>query len=150
MRTLGRLLRLTVAACTALVLVSVVSAYAAANSVPRSKLLDYRTAITANALKPVECAGISLTSVITGRGDFSGTSGNDLILGSEIADAVSAGGGSDCIVGGSGEDALDGDNGNDVLLGGGDSDQLDGGAGTDACYRGGGDSDTYQRCELER
>ena len=143
-------MRLCVAAFAALVLVSAVSAYAAANTVPRSKLVDYRTAITANTLKPAECAGISLSTVVTGRGDINGTSGNDLILASELEDVVDARGGNDCILGGAGEDVLNGEGGNDVLLGGADSDQLDGGAGTDLCYRGGGDGDTYQRCEQER
>jgi Ca2+-binding RTX toxin-like protein len=146
----SRLVRLSVATCGALVLVSAISAYAAANNVSGSKVVDYRTAITANALKPSECASLSLSNIITGRGDFNGTSGNDLILGSEIADTVDASGGNDCIVGGTGEDVLDGGNGNDMLLGGGDSDDLDGGAGTDVCYRGGGDQGAYHRCEQER
>ena len=150
MHTLGRLVRLVVAASAALVLVSVVSAYAAANSVPRSKVVDYRTPITANTLKPAECAGISLTNVITGQGDINGTNGNDLLLGSSSADSIRGNNGNDCIVGGAGEDDLRGQGGNDVLLGGGDSDQLDGGAGTDVCYRGGGDNDAYDGCEQER
>jgi hypothetical protein len=144
------LVRLSVATCGALVLVSAISAYAAANSVPRSKVVDYSTAITANALKPSECAGLSLSNVITGRDEINGSSGNDLILGSEREDTIRGNNGNDCILGGSGEDTLYGNSGGDVLIGGGDSDELDGGGGSDVCYRGGGDDNTYDSCEQER
>ena len=146
----GRLVRLSVATCGALVLVSAISAYAAANSVPRSKVVDYRTAITANTLKPSECASLTLTSVVTGSGDIDGGSGNDLILGSPHVDRIDGKGGNDCIVSGDGEDHLKGNGGNDVLLGGADSDELDGGPGSDVCHRGGGDNNTYDSCEQER
>ena len=150
MALLGRLVRLCVAAFGALILASGISAYAAANSVPRSKVADYRTAITANALKPAECAGISLSNVITGRGELSGTNGNDLLLGSSIADEIRGDEGNDCIVGGAGEDDLRGNSGNDVLLGGPDSDRLRGGGGSDICYRGAGNDDEYESCAQER
>ena len=99
-----------------------------ANSVPSTKAADRSQAITANTLKPTECAGITLTSVVRGSGNINGTTGNDLILGS------------------AGADTIDGKNGDDCILGGGGNDGLTGSAGTDVCIGGPG-TDTFTNCE---
>ena len=67
--------------------------------------------LTANDLKPTECAGISLTNVINSGGTFNGTPGNDLILGSVGIDVVDGFSGKDCIVGGDQGDQLFGGTG---------------------------------------
>jgi Ca2+-binding RTX toxin-like protein len=66
------------------------------------------------------CLGKSAT--ITGSGSLSGTAGNDVIVGSESADAIDSKGGNDLICG------LGGD---DVLIGGLGTDQIDAGSGDD-------------------
>ena len=85
--------------------------------------------MTAEELRPAECAGLMLTNVVTGAGAITGTAGNDLILGSGGADTIDGGGGNDCILGGGGDD------------------QLDGGEGTDVCLGGAG-SNTFSNCEM--
>ncbi|HMK07725.1 MAG TPA: hypothetical protein VK449_01720, partial [Anaerolineales bacterium] len=57
----------------ATLLASSVAAYAAANTVPATRLGQQTNAITANTLKPSACASISLTSIVTGSGTFNGT-----------------------------------------------------------------------------
>ena len=90
-------------------------AYTANNVVPGTKAGQSATAITADALKPAACAGITLTTVVSG---VTGTSGNDLLLGTSGIDVMSGGNGDDCIVGGGGADTIDGGAGNDVCIGG--------------------------------
>ncbi|MEO7909535.1 MAG: hypothetical protein ABIV47_07775 [Roseiflexaceae bacterium] len=109
----------------ALVLVSLMSAMAASNSVPRTGLDEISRSITANDLKPPQCDGIHLDNLIVATGMISGTSSNDLILGSSHADTISGEGGNDCIVGGGGNDTLYGNSGTDVCLGGSGSDIID-------------------------
>ncbi|PZW45705.1 hemolysin type calcium-binding protein [Humitalea rosea] len=57
--------------------------------------------------------------------------GADRLLGSEAANALSAGAGADWLEGRGGNDSLFGGEGDDTLLGGAGSDLIDGGAGTD-------------------
>ena len=117
-----------------LILASILTAVAAANTVPSSYLADQTRAIDPLAdLKPPECQALSL-SVLTicpaGGGTCSGSGGNtaDLILGSAANDVIEAGNGNDCLVGGAGTNTLDGGPGNgDVCIG-----NLE---------------DTYSRCE---
>lgn len=104
--------------------------------------------VTANDLKPPECAGISLSSV---RVNANGTGGNELILGTSGNDTLSGGGGDDCILGGAGDDSLSGGGGNDVILGGPGNDSLRGNQGDDTLYGGEGDDALrgdggYDRC----
>jgi Ca2+-binding RTX toxin-like protein len=104
-----------------LILISIGSAVAATNTVPSSRLTDQRRAITANDLKPAACAGLNLTTVITGSGLIQGTNGNDLLLGSAGDDKLQGKAGDDCIIGGGGMDDFNGTNGTDVCIGlGGD------------------------------
>jgi hypothetical protein len=109
----------------ALVVVSAGAAFTAANVVPASKGHQSTNTIDANALKPTECASLSLTAVVAGD---TGTSANELILGTGAANSPNGAGGDDCIVAGDGNDTIDG------------------GAGTDVCLGGSG-TDTYFNCE---
>ena len=74
-----------------------------------------RRSITANTLKPVECAGITLTTVVAG---INGTGGADLLLGSSAVNSMSGGNGNDCILGGGGNDSINCGSGTDVAVGG--------------------------------
>ena len=112
-------------ALVGLLLVSVLSATAAANTVPISGLADRQVAITANALKPAMCAGLDLTAVVAGSGIITGTNASELMLGSSGADTINGGGGNDCILGGDGIDHLFGNGGTDVCIGGAGVDALD-------------------------
>jgi Ca2+-binding RTX toxin-like protein len=146
------LLRLAVPIVSVLVLVSIFDALAAANLVVATGADDLRTPITANALKPPECAALNLTTVIVGSGSFNGGGSNALILGSAGADTIRGQGGNDCIIGGGGNDDLRGGNGTEVLIGGPGADTLNGGAGADVCYgynatTSGGGIDTFTNCE---
>jgi Ca2+-binding RTX toxin-like protein len=124
--------RLIVFALVVLVLASVLTADAAANTVPQTRLTDQSRAITVNDLKPPECAGINLNNIVvcTGTGICSGTGGNDLILGTAGSDTglngrIVGGNGNDCILGGAGNDDLRGQGGNnDVCIGGPGNDTL--------------------------
>ena len=111
-------IRLLLGILLLLMLVSVGSAVTSANQVPVTGLGEASIGISANQLKPPECAGINITNVITGSGDISGTSANDLILGSSANDTIKGKGGNDCILGGAGDDTLRGGLGSDILMGG--------------------------------
>ncbi|MBE9479372.1 MAG: hypothetical protein IMY80_05345 [Chloroflexi bacterium] len=129
-----------------LIAVNVASAFAAANSVPASRLDDDSFPITANALKPAECAALNLTNIVVAG---NGTAGNDLILGTAGNDTLRGGDGDDCIVGGSGDDRLDGQRGNDILLGQDGNDRLRGSQDTDICDGGAGTDTGHNSCETE-
>ncbi len=113
--------RLVVFGFILLVFASAVTAVAASNTVPSSRLADKRSTIDANALKPAQCAALDLTSIIvcpsTG-GTCDGTNASELILGSSLADTIRGRQGDDCILGGGGADAIRGNNGTDVCIGG--------------------------------
>lgn len=78
--------------------------------------------------------------VVGDGGPMTGGAGNDLMLGTEIGEAVSGGAGHDLAAGLGGADTLSGGTGDDGLAGGAGSDHLDGGAGTDVLH-GGADAD---------
>lgn len=86
-------------------------------------------------------------NVITGQsGNIQGTSGDDVIIGSEGNDTINAGGGDDVVCARGGSDFIDGGSGNDILIGDRDdgiagdpdmnagSDTIIGGSGTDELY----------------
>lgn len=102
----------------ALIVVSVVTAFAAGITIPSSNIGYQYIPVTVNDLKPSACNGITLTQIISGSGTLTGTSGNDLIIGSSGIDTIDGLGGDDCILGGSGDDSLTGNDGTDVCLGG--------------------------------
>jgi Ca2+-binding RTX toxin-like protein len=99
-----------------LILGSVLTAIAAANTVPFTRVTDQSNSVDINDLKPYACAGISLTNLVSGSGTLTGTPGNDLILGSSGADMIDGLGGNDCIIGGGGDDQINGGDGNDVCI----------------------------------
>ncbi len=113
-----------------LIFAGIISAFAAGNTVPPTRLTDQSHAITANALKPPECAALNLRSIIvcpSGGGACNGNNQNNLILGSPNADDINGRGGGDCILGGGGDDIIDGRQGNnDVCIGGPGNDTFSG------------------------
>jgi Ca2+-binding RTX toxin-like protein len=106
----------------ALIAVSVATAFAAGISAPPSNVGEKFVSVTAEDIKPSACDGLSLTQIISGSGTLTGTSGNDLIIGSSGADTIDGLDGDDCILGGGGDDSLAGNDGTDVCLGGPGSD----------------------------
>ena len=112
--------RLAILGIFLLVLISVGMAVAASNTVPGSRLASRISAITANALKPDECAALNLTAIVLcpANGTCNGTSASELILGTPNVNTIRGRGGSDCILGGGGDDDITGSAGNDVCIGG--------------------------------
>ena len=142
----SRLLRFAGIFLITLITVNAASAFAAANSVPASRLDDDSFSITANDLKPAECAALNLTSIVVAG---NGTAGNDLILGTAGNDNLRGSDGDDCIVGGGGDDSLDGQKDNDILLGQDGNDSLRGSQDTDICDGGAGTDSGHNSCETE-
>jgi len=106
----------------ALILVSIVSAFAAGISVPDSNVGTESIPVYAEDIKPPACSALYLTNIVSGSGTLTGTTGNDLIIGSSGADTIDGSGGDDCILSGDGDDILTGGDGNDVCLGGSGTD----------------------------
>lgn len=111
----------------ALILTGVITALAAANTVPATRLMDNVIAADPNQLKPAACADLNLTAIVVcpstgGRCD--GTDASELILGSAADDDIRAGKGDDCILAGDGNDSLRGDQNNDVCIGGAGTDSF--------------------------
>ena len=104
-----------------LIVLSVVSAYAANIAVPPTYLTDQSSAVTANSLKPAACSGITVTTIVycpaTG-GNCDGTNASELIIGSPAIDNITGRGGSDCILGGGGADDITGSQSRDICIGG--------------------------------
>lgn len=119
--------RVAIGAFGLLLLISVLAAATASNTVPGTKIGRQSEAINANALKPAECAALNLTAIVTGTGNISGTGANELILG------------------GANNQSIDGKGGNDCILGGGGNDTINGGGGTNVCIGGHG-TDTFKNC----
>ncbi len=126
-----------------------VTALAAANSVPATRIGQSNHPVLLQQLVPSECSGIagSLSNLVVGSGNFNGTNAGDLILGSAGPDSIGGRQGSDCILGGNGNDTLDGNQQNDVLVGGAGDDDMDGGLGNDDWCYGDSGTDTERRCE---
>ena len=142
-----RMARLAWSLLALLLALSVISGFAASNTVAESGAGESTFPITANDLKPPECAPLNLVNILVGSGRFDGTNRNDLILGSAADDNIRGMGGDDCILGGGGNDQLDGRQGNDILLGGPGDDHLVGFTGYDICYGGTGTDTTDGSCE---
>jgi Ca2+-binding RTX toxin-like protein len=103
-----------VAACS-LCLAAGGPAFTAGNTVSGGTVSRSVFPVTAEALKPAACAGITLTTIVSAT---TGTAGSDLIIGTSGTDVITGGNGDDCIVGGGGADSIDGGNGTDVCIGG--------------------------------
>lgn len=127
---LRTMFRLWVLFAGILIIITSMTAVAAANTVPTTRVEDRNNSFNINYLKPSACAGITVTNLVSGSGTLTGTSGNDLIIGS------------------AGVDTIDGLGGDDCILGGGGDDQITGGDGTDICIGGAG-ADTFTTCESE-
>jgi Ca2+-binding RTX toxin-like protein len=122
----ANLRRLAIVALLSMIAAGIHTAIAASNSVPVTRLTNQAFAITANALKPPECAALNLAAIYIGSA-VKGTGANDLLLGTADADNLGGGGGSDCVVGGGGDDKLNGGKGNgDVCIGGPGNDTFKG------------------------
>ena len=106
----------------AVVVMTPMTAIAAANTVPPSQVDDQSVSYNVNHLKPSACSGIVLSNLVTGSSTLTGTIGNDLIIASSGADVIDGAGGNDCILGGGGADTTTGGDGSDVCLGGADAD----------------------------
>lgn len=122
----ANLRRLAIVALLSMIVAGIHNAVAASNSVPVTRLTNQAFAITANALKPPECAALNLSAIYIGTA-VKGTGANDLLLGTAGADNLGGGGGSDCVLGGDGDDKLNGGKGNgDVCIGGPGNDTFKG------------------------
>ena len=99
-----------------MLLFSVVTAIAATNTVPSTRLAAYGNSIGINDIKPSACTTIFLTNQVSGTGLITGTEGNDLILGSSGSDTIDGLGGDDCILGGGGIDSCTGGIGTDRFV----------------------------------
>jgi len=69
--------------------------------------------------------------------------GNDVVLGTALADVVTAGKGNDYVFAGAGNDSLVGGDGNDVLLAAAGNDTVTGGAGNDLISGGAGNDSLH-------
>lgn len=108
MKRIRVLINIVLIGCLEIFLISKNVGLAWTNWIPDTGMIDriIQSPVTANDLKPPECASLDLQNIITGNGTFFGTTGNDLILGSVIPDVVDGVEGNDCIIGGSGDDTL--------------------------------------------
>lgn len=99
-------------------IVGIISALAAANTIPTSGTLDTTVTLTVPHLQPQDCNGLTLTTyVLAPGGSFTNNGASALVLGLPGFDNIRAGGGSDCVVGGAGADSLRGGAGGDICLG---------------------------------
>lgn len=131
------LLRLAMLSLPVLLVLSIISAQAASVRIPQSNLGRSLVPITANDLKPPECAGLNLTAV----SNNGSTNIPTLILGTSATENLRGRSTSDCIVGGSGNDTLRSNGGQSILIGGTGSDTLRNAA---VCY--GSASSTFINC----
>jgi len=115
-------IKLLVLGLFALIVVSVVSAFAAGISVPASNVGQQSIPVKMEDFKPAACGALYLSNIVSGSGTLTGTAANDLILGSAGADTIDGLGGNDCILGGNGDDLITGGDGTDVCLGGSGTD----------------------------
>lgn len=106
----------------ALLIITAVTALAATNTVPSTRVVNASISFNINHLKPAACAGITVSTIVTGSTTINGTGGNDLILGSANLDTISDLAGDNCILGGDGDDVIIGGPGSDVCIGGSGND----------------------------
>jgi Ca2+-binding RTX toxin-like protein len=129
-----------------LVILGILNAFAATNTLPSKRLAGNSFSISANNLKPPGCSSLNLTNIVIGG---NGTTGNDLILGTAGDDSLDGDDGDDCIVGGGGNDTLQGQKGNDIVLGQDEGDSLRGNQDTDICHGGPGTDSGHPSCETK-
>lgn len=89
----------------------------ATNVIEASRAGQQNRPITANDLKPPECAALDLQEIrVAGGGGGAGHAG--LVLGRSGDDRLIGGGGPDCILGGAGDDSINAGGGDDICIGG--------------------------------
>jgi len=96
-------MRLSFLAILTLLLASLVSAFTASTAVPRTGADSAERTITPNDLKPLACAVLDLTSVVTGSGALAVGSAT-LVLASGGADTIDILGSGNCVLAGGGSD----------------------------------------------
>lgn len=102
--------------------------------IPVERVTDHVFVSLGSGSDRVDLSGLTVPAVVSAGGGNDvviGTAVADLIMGDDGDDVLSGGAGSDRLIGMGGNDVLSGDDGNDVLLGGAGSDRLAGGAGDD-------------------
>jgi hypothetical protein len=117
-KNIGRFLPVVL---VALMLLSVISAFAANITVPVTHLMNQSSVVTANTLKPAQCSSININIIVycpAGGGVCNGTNASELIIGSANIDTIQGKGGNDCILGGGGDDDIAGSQANDICIGG--------------------------------
>ena len=89
----------------------------ATNVIEASRAGQQNRPITANDLKPPECAALDLQEIrVAGGGGGAGHAG--LLLGRSGDDRLIGGGGRDCILGGAGDDSINAGGGDVICIGG--------------------------------
>ena len=104
-----------------LIFISTITAIAAGNTIPATRLDETTAAMNANAIKPAACASLNLTAIVvctSAGGNCNGSNASELILGSPSDDNIRSDKGDDCILGGGGNDAIRGEQGMDICIGG--------------------------------
>ena len=113
-----RYCRIGLVGLLALSIAGVISALAAANTVPASGKLDTTVTLTVKHLQPQDCNSLNLTAyLISPGGNFKNNGMSALILGVVGFDSIKAGIGNDWVVGGAGGDTISGGMGGDICLG---------------------------------
>ncbi len=100
------------------VLMASISAAAAANTVPASRLDSMSQGITLDDFIPTECTMTIENVIVSNAGTINGTNQNDLILAGTGNNNIRGRGGDDCILGGGGNDTINGGVGYNVCFGG--------------------------------
>jgi Ca2+-binding RTX toxin-like protein len=110
-------------------------------------VFDDGTVLTSNNIKDLATTAQTGENLVGTSGDdiLNGTDLNSTIIGLEGNDILNGAGGHDSLDGGGGDDVLNGNDGEDILKGGAGSDTLNGGAGRDYLY--GGTGSTIYRFE---
>ncbi len=93
----------------------VTGALSAGSAVPGSRVTLYQADVTADTLKPLACAGITVDTLSIGK---NGSGKDELQLGSASGESMNARGGDDCVLGGGGNDSINCGGGTDVAIGG--------------------------------
>ncbi|NQS92149.1 MAG: hypothetical protein HQ574_07025, partial [Chloroflexi bacterium] len=94
-----------IVAFAGLVLFNVFTALTASNTVPVTRADKNSIGLGVHELTPPECEGMGLNNIVDIGAGETGTPANDLILGTDKADAeIRGGAGNDCILGGKGNE----------------------------------------------
>jgi signal peptidase I len=91
--------------------------FTASTTVPASNVGANYEAASVQQLAPPGCSALVLTTLVTGKGEFSTNQSHALILGSSGADKITSKGQQNCIVGGAGEDEVRAKNGDVCIVG---------------------------------